>query len=443
MSRWAECMRGGLRGSWTSARSSPFCPAATVWFTSRRSPRSASSASAISSRKETWCASKCSRWTARVGSACRCAMSTRPSVKLTLAAFVMLAAAGPAAASSGEAGESPARPDGLYLDWLDRSVAPGTDFFRFANGTWLKTHPIPPDRSYWGIDTILDQQNQTFIRGLIERLGAEQSPEGSPQRKVADFYASGMDEAAIEAAGAAPLEAELKRIASIGDAGALPEEFAHLQSIGVAAPLSIGQMQDFKDSTQVVAVATQAGLGLPNRDYYLKSAPTFKAARAAYLEHVARMLELLGEPAAGAAREAKTVMALETRFADASMPDVEQRNPRAIYHPLTLDGAHALTPHLDWHQYLSRLGHPEIAGLNVAMPRFVQAVDREIAHTPIEDWKTYLRWQLIDAYAPYLSKAFVDEDFRMTAALNGAQELQPRWLRVLHAEDEALGFAIG
>ena len=145
-----------------------------------------------------------------------------------------------------------------------------------------------------------------------------------------------MDERAIEAAGAAPLAAEFERIASIRDPGALPEAFAHLQSIGVAAPLSLGQMQDFTDSTQVIAVASQSGLGLPNRDYYLKSEPTFKAARAAYVEHVARMFALLGDSASDAARESKAVMALETRLADASMPDVEQRNPRAIYHPMTL-----------------------------------------------------------------------------------------------------------
>jgi len=128
-----------------------------------------------------------------------------------------------AAAALGEGGEGSARGDGLFLNWIDRSVAPSSDFFRFANGNWLKTNPIPPDRSYWGVDAILDQQNQSFIRSLIERLEGESRPDGSEQRKVADFYASGMDEQAIEAAGAAPLGAELERIASIPDAGALPE----------------------------------------------------------------------------------------------------------------------------------------------------------------------------------------------------------------------------
>jgi putative endopeptidase len=367
----------------------------------------------------------------------------------TFAAIAAAALVGPAALAAAPRVRSPgptappAADHGLYPDWLDRSVSPGVDFYRFANGGWIKAHPIPADRSYWGVDTILEQENQTFIRGLIESLGRQDWPPGSAQRKVADFYLSGMDEAGIEAAGISPLQPELARIAALDRPDQLPEEIAHLVSIGVAAPLALGQMQDFEDSRQVIAVASQSGLGLPNRDYYLKTESTFEAARSAYVGHIARMLTLLGDSHEAAALESKAVMALETRLAASSMPDIEQRNPRAIYHPMTLDGAGALAPHLEWRRLLTRLGHPEINSLNLGMPDFFAALDRELAHTPLEVWKTYLRWQLIDSYAPYLSKAFVDEDFRMTAALNGAEELQVRWLRVLRAEDEALGFAIG
>jgi putative endopeptidase len=335
----------------------------------------------------------------------------------------------------------PAPADGLYLNWIDKHVPPGRDFFAFANGGWIKSHPVPADRAYWGVDTVLEQQNELLIRSVIESLAAGDWPQNSSQRKVADFYASGMDEHAIDAAGAAPLAPELERIASLASAQELPGEFAHLQSIGVEAPLAIGQMQDFQDSEQVIAVATQSGLGLPNRDYYLNG--EFKAERARYVAHVARMLELLGDSRAEAQRESKAVMELETRLAEASMSDVEQRDPHAIYHPLNLDGAGMLAPHLAWREMLSGLGLPGVASLNVGMPRFFQAVDRELAHTPLGVWKSYLRWQLIDTFAPYLSAPFVNEDFRMTAVLTGAQELQVRWLRVLKAEDEALGFAIG
>ncbi len=333
--------------------------------------------------------------------------------------------------------------DGQYLSWIDRSIAPRADFFRFANGSWLKANPIPPERSYWGVDTILERENQSFIRILVESLGKNEWPEGSPQRKVADFYLSGMDERAIEANGITPLQPELARIALISTPIELSDEIAHLQSIGVDAPLQIGQMQDFKDSTQVIAFASQSGLGLPNRDYYLRSEPTFKAAREAYVQHVSRMFTLLGDSPAIAARESQAVMALEARLAAASMSEVDQRNPSAIYHPVTLEGAGALAPHIRWHAMFSRMGHPEIVSLNVGMPQFFQAVDRELTRTSLADWKTYLRWQLIDSYAPYLSKPFVDEDFRMAAALTGAREIQSRWIRVLRAEDEALGFAVG
>jgi putative endopeptidase len=348
-----------------------------------------------------------------------------------------------ARASLGEIAEGDVKPDGLYLNWLDRSVAPGKDFFQFANGGWIKSHPIPPDRAYWGVDTLLEQQNQVFIRNLIESLEQEHWAAGTAQRKIADFYASGMDERAIDAAGAEPLAPELARIAAITTRDELPRALAHLLSIGVEAPLSLGQMQDFADSTRVIAVASQSGLGLPNRDYYLKNEAAFKTARAAYVAHVAGMLVLLGDTAPAAAAEAKAIMALETRLARVSMPDAEQREPHAIYHPMTLEAVQTIAPHLELRQMLSELKAPRIDLLNVGMPEFLKAVDREIADTSLADWRAYLRWQLLDAYAPYLSAPFVAEDFRMTAELTGAEELQARWLRVLRAEDDALGFAIG
>jgi putative endopeptidase len=353
-----------------------------------------------------------------------------------------------AAFCAGAAGESEldglASTDGRYPDWMDRSVPPRQDFFLFANGGWIKANPMPADRSYWGVDTLVEQKNQGFIRDLLVSLGKDNTiPSGSVQRKVADFYGSGMDEAAIEAAGLAPLQPEFARIALIATQDELQSEFARLQGIGVSAPLQLSEMQDFKDSTRVIALALQGGLGLPNRDYYLKDDPTFAVARSEYVLHVARMFVLLGDAPAAAEQESKAVMALETRLAQGSMPDVEQRDPRAIYHPMTLREASALTPHLNWNALWRGLGHPEIESLNVAMPQFFKTVDRELSGTGLSEWKTYLRWQLIDAYAPYLPAAFVNEDFHMRSVLTGAQELQARWLRVLTAEDEALGFALG
>jgi putative endopeptidase len=377
---------------------------------------------------------------AAIGAAAIAAAGTRAADAPTPAG----AAQSPAGADSLAGVNSLASADGRYPEWLDPAVAPGLDFFRHADGGWINANPIPADRSYWGVDTLLEQKNQAFIRDLLVSLSRDgAAADGSAQRQLADFYASGMDEPGIEAAGIAPLQAEFDRIAAIADTDGLQAEFARLQMIGVAAPLQFGQMQDFKDSTQVIALVLQSGLGLPNRDYYLKSEPIFAAARAEYLGHVARMMVLTGESAAAAERQSKTVMALETRLARASMSEVEQRDPRAVYHPMTLARAAALTPHLNWRGLLKNVGHPEIVSLNVATPEFFKALDREVPATALADWKAYLRWQLIDAYAPYLPRAFVDEDFRMRRVLTGAQQLQPRWLRVLEAEDEALGFAIG
>src|SRR5271155_1100416 len=233
-------------------------------------------------------------------------------------------------------------PDGQYSAWMDQAVPPSLDFFRYANGGWIKANPMPADRSYWGVDTLLEQRNQSFIRDLVVSLSKDESMVSGVQRKVADFYGSGMDEAGIEAAGIAPLQPEFDRITGIGNAAELQAEFAHLQLIGVAAPLQLAQMQDFKDSEQVIALAGQAGLGLPDRDYYLKGEPNFAAARSEYLRHVARMFELLGDAPAAADRQSKIVMALETRLARGSMSDVEQRDPLAIYHRMTIADAAAL-----------------------------------------------------------------------------------------------------
>ena len=363
-----------------------------------------------------------------------------PNVLLGLMTLAAAFSAGIAGAA-GEHSYGLASTDGQYSEWLDRAVPPRLDFFRYANGGWIKTNSMPADRSYWGVDTLLEQENQSFIRDLLASLPA--SPEGSVQRQLADFYGSGMDEKGIEAAGFSPLQTEFDRITAIGNLQELQAEFARLQLIGVAAPLQLSEMQDFKDSTRVIALALQGGLGLPNRDYYLKSEPVFAAARREYVLHIARMFELLGDSKAAAERQSKAVFGLEMRLARGSMPDVDQRDPLAIYHPMTLERAAALTPHLDWRGLLQSVGHPEIASLNVAMPDFFKALDRELPGTPLADWKAYLRWQLIDSYAPYLSTPFVNEDFHMRTVLTGAEELQARWLRVLTAEDEALGFAIG
>jgi putative endopeptidase len=335
-------------------------------------------------------------------------------------------------------------PNGQYLDWLDRSVKPGTDFFHFANGSWLKANPIPPDRSEWGAYVALDLQNQRYIHDMVEKASQDTAAApGSAEKKVGDFYASGMDEKTIDEAGIKPLQLELDRIKNIGSIAPLQDEFAHLMMIGVAAPLSLQQMQDYKDSSKVIAVAMQAGLGLPDRDFYVEGGENNEHVRKEYVQHISRTFQLMGDGAAVADAEAKSVMAMETRFAKASMTDVAMRDPHAIYHLMDVASANALTPQLHWQALMAGVGHPEIQSFNVATPDFFKALNDQLTHVPLDDWKTYLRWQLVQAYAPYLSKPFADEDFRMSSVLSGEQQQKPRWQRVLRAEDSALGFAIG
>lgn len=334
--------------------------------------------------------------------------------------------------------------DSLHLNWLDKSIKYDQNFYQFANGNWKKENPIPAAYSAWGTFQILNKQNQELIRSLVEAAANNSHNKlGSNEQKVGDFFYSGMDEASINKAGASPLQAEFDGINNIKNLADLQKTITHLQMIGVDALFSFGQMQDFKNSKQVIGAAGQGGLGLPDRDYYLKDDAKFQKIRQAYVQHIAKMFQLLGDSAQQAAAEAKTVMNIETMLAKSSMSLTEQRNPLAIYHPMTLTQLALITPNFSWIQYFKDIHHPEINRINLAMPNFFKDLDVRLKEVSLADWKTYLRWHLIDTFASYLSAPFVNENFNMSATLSGAKELLPRWQRVLGAEGGALGFAIG
>jgi putative endopeptidase len=331
----------------------------------------------------------------------------------------------------------------LHLSWLDTHASPSQNFFEYANGGWQKSHPIPAAYPYWGTANILQIRNETIIRKLIQQAAKSPAAPGSDAQKVGDFYASGMDEKLIDRVGVGPLSPEFDAINGITSLAGLQREVAHLQMIGVDAMFDVGEMQDFKDSSRVIGIAQQGGLGLPDRDYYLKQSPKFKQIRAQYVAHVARMFGLLGDGKPLAAREAAIVMAIETQLAKASMSQIEQRDPRAVYHVMTLSELDHATPNFSWSEYFREIGYPQIKSINLAMPKFFGALGASLRAVPLAQWRIYLRWRLIDAFAPYLSKPFVDENFRMVSVLTGAKQLRPRWQRVVSAEDDAIGFAIG
>ena len=327
---------------------------------------------------------------------------------------------------------------------LDKSCKPCDDFYEFAMGGWMKANPIPPEYPTWGSFTVLLDKNQQNLRKILESAVDAKGAVGANERKIGDFYASCMDTTAIEAAGTKPIDQEMLRITQMKGGVDLQEEVAHLQTIGVDAMFRFGSRQDAKDSTQVIATAVQGGLGLPDRDYYLKDDEKSKSLRETYVKHVGKMFELLGNPADKAAAEAATVMTIETSLAKASMTNVERRDPNKTYHRMKLAELKTLTPDFSWEAYFKATGHPQFSETNIGQPDFFKALDRQLTSTPLEDWKTYLRWQLLDTSARGLPDKFVAEDFEFHGkALVGSKEIQPRWKRCVRATDRNLGEALG
>jgi len=332
----------------------------------------------------------------------------------------------------------------LHLDWLDKSVKPSQDFYKFANGNWQKNNSIPAAYARWGTFNVLEERNQTIIHHLLQSAADnQQNKPGSEEQQIGDFYFSGMDEATINKAGISPLKPEFDRINHIKNNRDLQQVLAHFQMMGVDTVFEFGQMQDFKDSRQVIGVAAQGNLGLPDRDYYLKDDAKLKKIRQYYLQHIANMFKLLGDSAEQSALEAQKIMDIETTFAKASLSRIEQRDPHQIYHPMNLLTLSKVTPNFSWTDYFADIGHPEIKNINLAMPHFFNVMNTELKNRSLTDWKVYLRWQLVSAYARFLPADFVNENFRMASVLTGAKELLPRWKQVLNKENEMLGFAIG
>jgi len=352
-----------------------------------------------------------------------------------------LAAAGPHASS--RAADTP-NSWGFDTANLDKTCKPCDDFYQFAMGGWRKSNPIPPEYSSWGTFTKLADKNQQNLRQILEDAENAKAAPGSNEQKIGDFYASCMDTTAIDAAGTKSLDPDLARIAEIKSVADLQEEAERLHGRGVAALFRFNSAQDAKDSTQVIGAAFQGGLGLPEREYYLKEDDKSKQLRDSYVKHVAKMFELLGDPADQSASEAATVLNIETALANASMKNTDLRDPDKTYHKMTLANLKTLTPTFSWEAYFKAAGHPELKEINVGQPDFFKALDAQLTATPIDGWKSYLRWHLVNAAAPGLSEKFVDEDFDFYGkTLTGAKEIQPRWKRCVQATDRVLGEALG
>jgi len=333
---------------------------------------------------------------------------------------------------------------GFDFSNLDRGAQACQDFNQFANGGWMAKNPIPGAYSVWGRFTQLDEQNLGVLHQILEGLLKKKVVAKGNEQKIADFYGSCMDEQKIEAEGIKPLEPEFQRIDAISDVASLEDEIARFHLHRVPAIFGFGAAQDFKNSTQVIAQAVQGGLGLPDRDYYTSDDKKMKETRDEYVKHVARTFQLMGDPADRAAAEAGTVLRIETKLAENSATRVQRRKPEANYHPMLKNQLIEMTPDFDWSRYFRGIGMPEIGKVNVGQPEFFKAADKLLISVPVEDWKTYLRWHLVNSASNTLSSKFVEENFAFNGRyLQGTTEILPRWKRCVASTDRALGEALG
>jgi putative endopeptidase len=331
---------------------------------------------------------------------------------------------------------------------LDTRVKPSDDFYQYANGGWMERNPIPPEYSRWGSFQELVERNYATLHEILEESSAQlakgEAPTGSDRRLVGQFYASGMNEEQINAEGARPLQSELQAIEQISDRKQLARNIGHLHRLGVRALFDITGGQDAKDSRNQIAIISQGGLGLPDRDYYFKEGEN--QMRDQYVEHVTKMLQLLGDTEEKASAEAKQILAFETELAKSSKTRVQLRDPEANYHRMSAADLAKTAPGFDWSTYFQTLGisGEQLAKMDVEQPEFFQRAAELAANTSLDDWKVYLRWHLIHATAADLSTPFVDEDFRFfKQKLTGVKQNLPRWKRILQEVDHDLGEALG
>ena len=327
---------------------------------------------------------------------------------------------------------------------LDKTCKPCDDFYQFAMGGWMKSNPIPAEYSSWGTFTELSEKNQEAMRTVLEAAEKSNAAAGSNEQKIGDLYASCMDTASIDAAGIKPIEGTLAEIAALRDPSQLQPEIAKLQNQGIGVVFRFSSGQDLDDSTKVIGIASQGGLGLPDRDYYLREDAKSKQLRTDYIQHVAKMFQLAGDAPEQSATEAQTVMNIESSLAKVSMTRVQLRDPHARWHKMAVAKLRDLTPDWSWEAYFREIAAPAMAEINVSQPDFFKDVNRQLTATPLPDWKVYLRWHVLHAYAPELSEPFVGENFAFYGQkLSGAKEIQPRWKRCVQTVNRNLGEALG
>ena len=326
---------------------------------------------------------------------------------------------------------------------IDKSIEPCQDFYQYACANWRKSNPIPADKSRWGRFDQLAEHNLYVLRDILENA-EKPGPHSAIEKKVGDFYASCMDETAIEQKGTAPLEPQMARIAQVKSKQDVIRQVADMHRNGIPALFAFYSQPDMHNSSDTIAFIDQGGLTLPDRDYYVKGDPKSTETRQKYVEHVQKMFELAGDKPETAAAEAKTVLAIETGLAESSMDRTQRRDPKTRDHKMQTGEVAALAPNFQLTQYFAQNGSPKFASLNVGNPEFFKQVNDQLNTVPVDDWKVYLRWKAINESAPVLTKAFVDEEFQFNGKyMSGQQENEARWKRCVKATNQSLGMALG
>ena len=379
--------------------------------------------------------------------------STLVPVALAVAVAAALAACGKTGSPAGNsaAADAPVKFDLSKVDLpsaafnvadLDPSAAACDDLNAFVNRKWLAANPVPGDRTSWGSFEVLGERSLAIQHAIVEQLAAAKPAAGSIEAKIADVWRTGMDQAAIDAAGLAPLQPTLDGIAALSDGAGVAAWLRSQYAAGQGGPFSLFANADFKDSENVIAYAGQGGLGLPEKGYYFDEdkAPI----RQAYVRYIAQLLELSGTGADDAARQAQAVLDFETRLAKASLSRIELRDPATRYNPVSATGANQVTPNFDWTALFDTLKVPAAEKFSLAQPQFFAELDKMLVDTPVQDWQAYLRFHAIDDAAPYLAAPFEQANFGFySQTLRGQKEMLPRWKRVLGSVNNAMGEALG
>ncbi len=333
----------------------------------------------------------------------------------------------------------------IELKYIDSTVSPGDDFYRFANGGWLDANPVPNDQTVWTEFDVLTEQNNNRIKNIIEELSKNNNLKaGSDEIKIRDYYATGMDTAKINQLGVSPLQPLFDKIANIKTTEDFVNTMTYLQTMYINPLFYIYGDADKKNSSIVIANIGQSGLGLPNKEYYLSDKKHFNKIRSQYMKYISNMFKLIGDDNKTAEENAKTIMQIEKSLAEISFSMLELRDTKRNYNKLTVDELAKASPNIDWKKYFQNIGYPEIDSLNVAQLPFIKNLSNIIVETQIEDWKIFLKWELLNSLASYLSSDFENESFDFyNRTLSGQKQMETRWKRVLSKTNRSLGEAIG